>query len=448
MIMTTFVQIAIGLFVLGILVLVHEAGHFVAAKLVGIRVLSFSIGFGRPLLRRRIGATEYRLGSVPFGGYVHMAGEHPEDVRESRPDEFPSKPVWQRALVAVAGPLANYLSAVLFLWVALIIGIKAPLYLSSPVVGDVQDSTAALRAGIQPGDRLVSINGEEVENWTDIERALTQAHPTHEVRVQRGEEYLELVLQQEPNTGAEIPTHPTAGMLPAPPPVIGVVEQGTPAARAGVMPGDSVVSLNDTPIRSWLHLSSLVARYDTTAGAIALGLIRGDSLVTATVVPEYSEANQRFLIGVKMRDAPARVVRAGVFEAVPLSLQRSFDMVVLIAQTLKRLITREVSPRQLAGPVGIVQMSGGVALAGIVPTLRFMALIGINLALLNLLPLVITDGGLLLFMLVEVMRGKPLSARHQGLINRIAIAFFVVLFLYVTFNDIARIPQLFRMTGR
>ncbi len=173
---------------------------------------------------------------------------------------------------------------------------------------------------------------------------------------------------------------------------------------------------------------------------------RADSTFAVAIRPKYDSGTGRPLIGLNASDEPSVLVRVGPLRAIPESFQRSFDMVMLIGNTLQKLITAEVSPKELAGPVGIVQMSGGVAFLGLSAALRFMALIGINLALLNLLPLVITDGGMLLFLLLEAIRGKPLSARHQAIINQVAIVFFVLLFVYVTFNDVLRIPRMLRLS--
>lgn len=439
------IQIVIGLLVLGILVLIHELGHFLTAKLFGVRVISFSIGFGKPIVSRMYGGTEYRISSIPFGGFVHMAGEHPEDEHEQKPDEFNAKPIWQRALIALAGPTANFASAVAFLWLALVIGVPTPRYLSNTVVGGVSDNTSAAKTAILPGDTILTIDGQRVDSWQDIENAFSRLEENYRIEVARNGERLTFSMGGITQNDGELQIHPTAGLLPAPPPVIGEVNQGSPAESAGLRSGDSVVAVDGEPVAYWPQLSERVAAFDTAAGSVQLMVVRDGERLQVDVKPEYSEQTRRYLIGINLADQPTSTRRYGVVEAVPRAFGRSADIVLLVYNTVKQLFAQRIPPDQLAGPLGIVQMSGGVALMGVVPILQFMALIGINLALLNLLPLVITDGGLLLFMGIEAVRGKPLPLKYQLVINRIAIAFFIVLFVYVTFNDILRIPKLFNM---
>ncbi|MBD3390946.1 MAG: RIP metalloprotease RseP [Chitinivibrionales bacterium] len=441
-------QVIIGLLVLGVLVLIHEFGHFAMAKWCGIRVLSFSIGFGTPLLRKTIGGTEYRIGAIPFGGYVHMAGEHPEDAKEQAPDEYTAKPIWQRALVACAGPAANYLSALLILWVVFLAGVQRDVYLDRPIIGAVVDSSAAWEAGITAGDSIVALNGEPVASWDDIEQQFSTPEPSYEVTVvSRGEKRtVPLSLATARELG--VPKSPSGGMLPPLPPRVGAVQKDSPAGRGGVETGDTVTAINDTAIHSWYQLSQIVSAYDSSMGALRVTVARGDSSRTLEIVPAYNDEAERFLLGITVAQPASRTVRFGPFAAVSRAMGRAWRYTTMIFDILAKLVTKQVSARQLAGPIGIVQMSGAAALAGLTAVLNFMALIGINLAVINLFPLVITDGGVLLFLIIESIRGKPLSVKAQSLINRIAIAFFIALFLFISFNDIQRIPILFRMLGR
>jgi len=441
-------QILLGLFVLGVLVIVHELGHFLFAKLFGIRVLSFSIGFGKVLLKKTIGETEYRISAIPFGGYVHMAGEHPDDPGGAADDEFNAKPVWQRACVAVAGPGFNYLFALFCLWLSFVIGVEQPLYLDNPSVGYVADSSAAADAGILPGDRIISINGGPVSDWTTVEKAFTNLKTDFAVTLERDGRRLNVRLVRPAIKDDRTVRHPTGGISPLIPPVVGTLLPGSPAETAGILPGDSVTAVGGAAVTSWQQFSSAVNRFDSASGSMRLTISREGALFTFAVTPAYNRDAGRFLIGVNLAEQPVRVVRSGPIAAVPQSWNEAARMVALIFESLDKLIRLEVSPRQLAGPVGIVQMSGGIALMGLVRILNFMALIGINLGLINLLPLVITDGGLILFMAVEALRGKPLPLKYQLIVNRAAIAFFIILAIFVTFNDLGRISTLFRMTGR
>jgi regulator of sigma E protease len=437
----TVVQIIIGLFILGILVLVHEFGHFIFAKLFGIRVTAFSIGFGRPLVHKQIGETDYRISMIPFGGYVHMAGENPDDEREHAPDEFPSKPIWQRALVAIGGPGANYLFALLFLWMVFIIGEYRPLYLDRPVIGAVEDSSAAAYAGFMPGDSIISVNGNTVDSWEECQKKFALLKQSYTIDLIRNGQRKKLTLTVPRADDGTLPEGPTGGLYPAIPPIVGSVKPGAPADRAGFENGDSIVAINDKEMHSWIQVSERIASYDSSSETLAITVYRNDSLFTSELRPEYDKDAGRFLIGIGMGEPPSRTVRWGPFAALPKSIVRSGEITGNIFDILGRLFTGKVSPKNLAGPIGIVQMSGNVAFLGLTRILNFMALIGINLALLNLLPLIITDGGMLMFLGIEAVRGKPLSVKHQMLINRIAIFLFILLFLYVSFNDVLRFPR-------
>jgi|WetSurMetagenome_2_1015567.scaffolds.fasta_scaffold00045_25 regulator of sigma E protease len=440
--------LAIGLVVLGILVLVHEMGHFVAAKCCGIRVLAFSIGFGKPLFVRTVNGTDYKICAIPFGGYVAMAGEHPEENQAVNPGDFTSKPIWQRALVAIAGPAANYLFAMMCLYAAFAVGVNEPEYLRRPVVGAVLDSSAAWKAGILAGDSIAAMNGKPMRTWEDVEMALALRQPAYEVSLVRDgtPRTAQLVVPQWRGRG--LPKDPTGGLFPLYTPVIGYVRDGTPAAAAGFKGGDTVVAIDGERIVSWGQLTQRVTRFDSTQGPMRFLVKRGADTVLLSAAPAFNDEAKTRQIGVARGNSPSVKVRYGLVGSVRKMLAATWDNTTLVFKILGLLSTQRVSTKELTGPVGIVQWIGIVAMSGPIEIIRLMALIGINLAVLNLLPLVITDGGLLLFLLIEAIRRKPLSLRLQSVINRAALAFFVLLFLYVTYNDLWRLPDLIKvMTG-
>jgi regulator of sigma E protease len=443
--MMILLQIVIGLVILGILVIIHEMGHFLMAKAWQIRVLAFSIGFGKPLFKKTIGETEYRICAIPFGGYVHMAGEHPEDEKSADPGDFTSKPTWQRALVAIAGPAANFIFAMIFLWVMFMIGVEKPVYLQRPVVGAVADGSVARQAGILPGDSIVSINGRGISSWENVQTALSTTSGAISLRLARGGRIDSVQFVMPVVRGRGIPRQPAAGLFASLPAVIGSLNVNSPAERAGFKAHDVVVSIDEKPIVSWFQLSDIIVHYNSSSGPLRFVVRRGDSLIHAAAIPEYNKDARRYMIGAAAAAPRTEKTRYSPTGAVSLTVRKSWEYTVMIFDVIAKLISKQVSPQQLAGPVGIVQMSGVMAMGGPSAILDFMALIGINLAVLNVLPLVITDGGLLLFLLIETVRRKPLSIRRQLLINRIAIAFFISLFLYVTINDIARVPELLRL---
>ncbi|MGB7569868.1 MAG: RIP metalloprotease RseP [Chitinivibrionales bacterium] len=443
--MTILIQIIIGLVILGILVVIHELGHFLMAKAWHIRVLAFSIGFGKPLFKKNIGETEYRISSIPFGGYVHMAGEQPEEGKTVEPGDFNSKPTWQRALVALAGPLANFIFALVFLVVMFLVGVDKPVFLKRPIIGAVSDSSVAKQAGFFPGDSIIAINNHPIESWEDIQTILGSRSAVYKVVLIRTSRKDSINLVMPRIYGRDIPKQPAGGLLPPYPAVVGSVTAGSPAHKAGLRINDVIVSINDGKIYSWPQLSAIILHYDSLAGPFKFVVRRADSLVNTTIAPEYKRDAKRYLIGIAPQNPRTIRVSYPLNEAVLKTFHKSWEYTTMIFDVIGKLISKQVPPQQLAGPVGIVQMSGLVAMGGLSPILDFMALIGINLAVLNVLPLVITDGGLLFFLLIETIRRKPLSVTHQMLINRIAIGFFIFLFLFVTYNDILRIPELFKL---
>lgn len=444
--MTSIITIVLGILVLGILVFIHELGHFLVAKWCGIRVLVFSLGFGNAIFKKQLGDTEYRICSIPFGGYVKMAGENPEENRAGAPDEFPSRPVWQRALVAIAGPAANYLSAFLMLWIVFIWGTQRPLYYERPIIGAVSDSSAAKIAGLTAGDSLVAINGKPVTNWDQIDAAFAQQERNYQITYYRGGEQHQIDMVM-PKDGSAIPKQPTGGLLPPLPAVVADVNKDSPASAAGIQAGDTILSIDGTPIISWFQVSKAIEKYSSES-PMSILVSRGGNKVTISVKPKFDSEAKRKIVGIKVSEGKSRLVRYSPAVAFKKGIDKSWEYTIMIFDVIGKLASRQVSANQLAGPVGIIPASGFIALQGLSPILNFMALIGINLAVLNLLPLVITDGGLLFFLLLEAIRRKPLSVKTQSTINKIAVMFFLMLFLFVTFNDVRRLPEYFKMFGK
>src|SRR5690554_285263 len=439
-------MVIIGIIVLGVLVFIHELGHFLVAKWCGIKVLAFSLGFGTPIFKKNVGDTEYRISAIPFGGYVKMAGENPEDERENAPDEFQSKPVWQRALVAFAGPAANFIFALLMLWVVFMWGVDRPLYYERPILGAVSDSSAAQKAGLQAGDSLITINGKQIETWDDIENIFVQQEQQYSITYSRNSDIYNTTIKPG-KKGSGIPKDPTEGLLPPLPAIVADVNPESPASEAGVQSGDSIVTINGKKIFSWFQLLSMVENWKP-GKALEVVVERDGSFETMSIEPQYNEEAKRRLIGIRVSEGKSRTIRYSPVIAVNKAVEKSWEYTTMIFDVIGKLISREVSANQLSGPIGIIPASGFMLFQGLSPLLNFMALIGINLAVLNLMFLVITDGGLLFFLLLEAIRRKPLSVKSQLFINKIAVAFFLLLFLFVTFNDFKRLPEYFRIFGK
>ena len=457
--------VAIGLIILSLLVFVHEFGHFLVAKLFKFNVLAFAIGFGKPLWKFKRGGTEYRINSIPFGGYVAMAEEHPDGENSAQANgensapqsaENPppkedivgvggsSKPVWQRALVALAGPVANFVFAVATLWVMFIYGVDRPVFLDSTKIGEVVRGSAADSAGFLADDSIEAVNGEAVSTWEQVETRLAQQLKHYSITVWRGGEAIDLNLNIE-RTGARLPSAPTGGLLPTRfPPVIGAVSPQSSADKT-LAAGDTILSINGTAVSSFDRFARIMREYKPENGPVAIEIKRGGERMNFELTPKYDSTEQRYLVGLRPAAGPVRVIRYGPIAAIGPTMAKSWEYTVMIFDVLAKLTSGDVPADQLAGPLNIIPVSGLMAFQGLSNILNFMALIGVNLAVLNLLPLVITDGGLLMFLAIEAIRRKPLPIPVQATINRVFIALFLALFVFVSFNDIQRFPDIFRM---
>lgn len=438
-------SVIVGIFILGIMVIIHELGHFLVAKALRFKVLAFSIGFGTVLLKKTVGETEYRIGAIPFGGYVKMAGEQPGDEQTGESYEFMVKPKWQRAAVAVAGPLANFLSAILMLWIMYQYGIERPKYLDRPIIGFVANSSAAHDAGIRAGSSILAINGASIASWNDMDDQFMTPENSMSLVLMRDGEQLKREIRREPKRGEEYSA--PFGMYPALPPVVGRVSDTFPAAKAGIRAGDTILSIDSVTIYSWFQIAAIMNSGEPGERR-RIGIARTGTRETLAVLPRLDPSANRYLLGIELKKPPTRMVRFGALPAVGRCLHKAWDFTTMIFDVLGKLISRKVSTTELSGPVGIIPASGIIALQGLSPMLNFMALISINLAVLNLFPLIITDGGLLLFLLLEAIRRRPLALKTQLAINRFAIVFFIAFFFYVSMNDLHRLPEIFKLFGK
>ena len=432
-----------GIIVLGVLIFIHELGHFLAAKACRIRVLAFSIGFGRVLLHKTIGSTDYRISAIPFGGYVNMAGEHPGDERTHAPDEFPSRPIWQRAIVAIAGPAANFISAIFMIWFMFVWGVERPDYFNRPILGGVADSSAARDIGLAAGDSIVSINSKAISTWDDIESVFLTLERKYDVVFYRNgvEKKCTIIPDQKKKNRYK---YPPFGMELPTPPVIGRVMDDMPAAKAGLKSGDTILSIGGRETRFWSQVSEQIqARPDTASLQIVVA--RGIGRLTTFMTPKFDEKEKRWLIGIQFNAGAMHTVRYSPGIAWKMCMKKSWDFTTMIFVFLKKMITGEISWKLVSGPVGIIPASGFMVFQGLSNLLYFMGMLSINLAVINIFPLIITDGGMLLFLLLEAIRRKPLSLKAQMAINQVGISLFIVLFVLITYNDILKLPEYFRM---
>jgi regulator of sigma E protease len=421
------------LFVLGVLVFVHELGHFLAARRLGVRVLTFSLGFGPKLLKIRRGDTEYCVSAIPLGGYVKMAGENPDDPRTGQPDEFLSRTKWERFQILIMGPVMNIALAIVVMAVVLAQGAEVPVYQDQPpVVGAVTAGSPAEGAGIRPGDRILSVAGEGVDTWEDLFIAVgTRANRDISIAFLRDGQTRSVTVRPESDNRFEVGR---IGVLPNSNPIISSVIAGEPAEKAGLKGGDVVLAVNGEQMATRDQLIEAISR--NAGHEIGLTVKRGDQQLPLRATPE--QRGDRGMLGVYVTE-PTRRLDPNAFEAIQMSIERNIEFSGLIFRTLGGLFVGETSPRQLMGPVAIAQLSGESAEAGWFALFSLMASISLNLGLLNLLPIPVLDGGHILIMAVEGIARRDFSMAVKEKMLLAGFVLLMMLMVTVIYNDLTRI---------
>ncbi|MGA7079232.1 MAG: RIP metalloprotease RseP [Terriglobales bacterium] len=433
--------------VLGFLILIHEFGHFAVAKYFGVKVEVFSIGFGKRLLGFTKGETDYRISAIPLGGYVKMSGENPMDARSGDPGEFLSHPRWQRFLVAIAGPAMNIILAVALLTGVYMVHYEYPAVVDEPtVVGWVNTDTPAQKAGIQIGDKIVSVDGIENPNWeqVDVKAALSPNQPL-KFGIERDGKVTEKVLTPEPvgtNQYGDI------GWVPREPSVtLTTVEPGMPAANAGIKVGDQLLTANGQNIPVVQALIQMLKR--TKDQPLEIVVLRDGQRKTFTVKPmlDPGQSGQEPAYRIGVASLPTKVVKLNFADAMQRSLADNKKSSFLILELLQKMVQHKVSMRQVDGPIGIGSAVGAAAREkGWTPLLLITAAISLNLGIMNLLPIPILDGGVILLLFIEALMQKEISLPIKERIYQAAFVFLVLFAVMVIYNDLVKtLPGLTRM---
>jgi regulator of sigma E protease len=435
-------------FVLGVLVFVHELGHFLAAKRVGIRVLKFQLGFNPTVVSFRRGDTEYGIGALPLGGYVKMAGENHEDIARdehgnvvTRSDEFLSKTKWERFQVLIMGPVMNILLALILTAVVLYQGVEKGSYEDQPVVvGVVAAGSPAAKAEIQPGDRVVSVAGRGVDTWDQFLMAVG-SKANREVSIGLLRNGLEQTRKVTPAVvGQSRFEFGDIGLLPDVHPHVGAVSAGSAAEKAGLENDDVVLAVDDQPITFSYQLKSAISKHPDQT--IALTILRNGEKQTIRATP--ARQGNEGLLGIRIADDTVKN-KPGFGQAISLSVEKNIEYARLIFQTLGGLITRETSPKQLMGPIAIAQLSGESAQLGWIALMTLMASISLNLGLLNLLPIPVLDGGHIFIMALEGLARRDFSQAVKEKMLMAGFAVILMLMVTVIYNDLTRISWIERL---
>jgi regulator of sigma E protease len=433
------ISIAAVAVVLGFMILIHEFGHYAVAKLLGVRVEVFSIGFGKRLLGFRKGDTDYRISVLPLGGYVKMSGENPMDERTGDPAEFMSHSRWHRFLIAIAGPVMNILLAIVLLTTVYMVHYEYPVFLDKPaVIEGVKHESPAAQAGLQPGDRIVKVDGIENPTWEQLQpRVWLSPNQPLTVTVQRGDQVFQKTIVPQAVTTSEVGS---AGWYPEEPVVVGRLELNTPAAKAGIQEDDRIVAMDGQPLPS---IESMIERLQQTKEKpVDLTVIRGSQTLSFRVIPVLSKTEdpkeQRYRLGF-LNKPEMKVTTLPFAQALSLSLEQNKKYSLLILELAKKLVQGKVSPRMVSGPIGIAQDAGYAAQQkGWTPLMELTAGISLNLGIFNLLPIPILDGGVILFLLIEGLMRRDVSLRIKERVYQAAFVFLVLFAVMVIYNDLMK----------
>jgi len=427
------ITIVIAVFILGALIFIHELGHFLAAKRVGIEVITFSIGVGPNLVSFKRGETDYCLKLIPWAGYVKLRGEEPGE-EETGPGHFETRPPREKAQVLLAGPLMNLALPFLLMPLVFMLGVRVPAFLSEePVIGWVSPESPGAEAGLRLGDKVISINGKRLSNWEELHTTIL-SHPDRTlsfVFLREGKESegtLKVRKTKEGDAGE-------AGIFPMMEPVIGRVRKGYPADSAGMHDGDRVLTVNGSPIRHWAEMAQIIRKNPNRT--LAIGIERKGVRLSVNVTPREDSQAGGGLIGVERED---RVVikKMGVGRSIIEGWKQIGRYSSLVFYVLWKLICGEVSLNSLGGPIAITDFTAQAARSGLSRLMDFISFISLQLGILNLFPFPVLDGGLLLIILVEAITGRQISIRKKEISRYIGFAFLLALMVLVTINDIIR----------
>ncbi|MFC0116424.1 sigma E protease regulator RseP [Pseudoalteromonas xiamenensis] len=436
---------------LGILVTVHEYGHFWVARKAGVKVLRFSVGFGKPIFTwyDKLG-TEYVIALIPLGGYVKMLDERVEEVAEhERHLAFNNKPVSKRIAVVAAGPMANFLFAIVALGAMYMLGVQS----IKPVVGSVAEQSRAAQGGLQPHDLILEVNEKSVHDWQDVMFAFMSSLGENDMTLKVTDEsgriqYRRLDIQNWKLDQQDVPPTESLGITPFRPAItlnLALVSKGSAAEKAGLLVGDQILAVNGAPVSTWQELVALIQQSPNIP--LAIDIKRQSQQVTLTAIPALQVADngtEQGVLGVApaLENWPTNYIETrhfGPLDSMVLGVKKTWELITLSFDMIGNLLTGQVSVKNLSGPVGIAVGAGASVSYGLVAFLSFLALISVNLGVFNLLPLPVLDGGHLMYYIIELIRKKPVSEKTQELGFKVGAMLLLALTCFALMNDVARL---------
>jgi len=420
--------------VLGILVFIHEFGHFLLAKRAGVRVETFSLGFGPRLVGWKRGETDYRISAMPLGGYVKMTGEDPKEEDADRTDSFAKKSVSARLKIVLAGPLMNLFLPFLLMPLVYIVGIDHPAYLDQPaVVGWVEKDTPAEEAGFRPGDRILRVQEEEIDTWEEA-KILFASNPNQPLKVAflREDEQRETEITPESSGYAGGYT----GLDHDRPALVGGVSPGMPAEEAGLKAGDRIVSINGMPTRYWGQMAEIIRAHPEEP--LRIEVERDGETFSVTASPTTDPETGTGLLGVAYQEETV-FKRYGLRKSLQNGVRDVGQSFVLTFYVLGKLFTGGLSIKTLGGPILIAKMTGDAARVGLSSLLSFVAFLSLQLGILNLLPIPVLDGGHVMFLTMEAVLRRPVNIKIREAAQQVGFILLLVFILIISYNDIRRV---------